>query len=93
MMKYLNIKKNYADKEKIGKFLSLMDNEVGMPPYYYNLHEVCKLQNIQPVPKFDDVLERLTGRGFKAARTHFSPISIKTDASLHDIMEASGWKN
>lgn len=92
-MKGLNNKRDYADKEKIGKFFSLMEGEVGMPPYYYNLHEICKLHRIQPVPKFDDVLERLATRGFKATRTHFSPISIKTDAPLHDIMEASGWKN
>lgn len=92
-MQELNGGREYEDKPKLSRFLSLMEGEVGMPPYYYNIHELCKLNRIQPVPKFEAVLKSLTGRGYKAGRTHFSPICMKTDAPMNDILEAMGWKS
>jgi tRNA (guanine26-N2/guanine27-N2)-dimethyltransferase len=91
-MQDLNSERKYADKPKLSQFLSLMEGEVGMPPHYYNIHELCKLNKIQPVPKFEAALKALASRGFKAKRTHFSPICMKTDAPMQEVLEAMGWK-
>jgi len=91
-MESLNGKRSYADKKKLSHFLSLMEGEVGMPPYYYNIHELCKIHHVQPVPKFDDYIKTLIAQGYKARRTHFSPICVKTDAPFRSALEALGWK-
>jgi len=39
------------------------------------------------IPKFKMLQERLRERGFKAERTHFSNIGMKTDASLKDLIK------
>jgi tRNA (guanine26-N2/guanine27-N2)-dimethyltransferase len=92
LMRSINNQRGYADKAKLSNFLSLMEGEVGMPPYYYNIHELCKIHHIQPVPRFDDYIKALTALGFTARRTHFSPICIKTDAPFRSVLEALGWK-
>jgi tRNA (guanine26-N2/guanine27-N2)-dimethyltransferase len=91
-MRHINDQRQYADRMKLSQFLSLMEGEIGLPAFYYNVHELCKLHKIQPVPKFHEFLERLTGKGFAAKRTHFSPICVKTDASLQDVLDALGGK-
>lgn len=87
-MRNLNDKREYADRVQINKMLSLMEGEVGMPPYYYNVHTLCKLKNINPVPQMDVLLKRLNNLGYVATRTHFSPVSIKTNAPYPKIIKA-----
>lgn len=91
-MRELNEKRDYSEKEQIGHMLSLMGGEVGMPPYYYNIHKVCKLQRLGDLPKMESVVKMLRKKGYKVARTHFSPTSIKTDAPYRKILEVLGWK-
>jgi tRNA (guanine26-N2/guanine27-N2)-dimethyltransferase len=75
-----NEQRDYSDKEEIGRMLGLMATEIGMPPFYYNIHALCKLARTVSVPTIDAVLGKLETSGHKAFRTHFSPISIKTGA-------------
>ncbi len=91
-MQKLSEKRNYSDHVKIASLLGLMLDEAGMPPYYYDLHHLCKLHKVQPVPRMKDVLGRLADKGYAAKRTHFSDISVKTDAPLKAIVEALSWK-
>lgn len=84
----LNDKRKYADRIQIGKMLSLMEGEVGMPPYFYNVHSLCKIQDINPVPQMDVLISSFNSLGQTAVRTHFSPISIKTNAPYKTILEA-----
>jgi len=91
-MEKLNEKRDYSEKEQIGHMLSLMEGEVGMPPYYYNIHTLCKLQKIGGIPRMDSVLKMLRKKGYKAVRTHFSPVSIKADAPYGKILEVLRWK-
>jgi tRNA (guanine26-N2/guanine27-N2)-dimethyltransferase len=72
--------------------LANMQGEIGMPPYFYNVHALCKIQQLQSVPKMDDILARLRKAGHKAVRTHFTPVGIKTDAPYGAISEAIAWK-
>jgi tRNA (guanine26-N2/guanine27-N2)-dimethyltransferase len=87
-MQGLNEKRDYADKAEIGRMLAEMRNETGMPPYYFNVHALCKLARSVSVPPLDAVLRRLESGGFRAHRTHFSPISIKTDAPAAAVLKA-----
>jgi tRNA (guanine26-N2/guanine27-N2)-dimethyltransferase len=80
----LNRKRNYKHKDEIAKKLSLMLGEVDMPPYYYNVHELCSRLRAN-VPKIEILIECLIKKGFRAVRTHFNDVSIKTDAKLEEI--------
>ncbi len=94
-MIHLNTTRTYADKALIAKFLSILEGEAEFskpPPFYYDIHTLCQLHQIQPVPKFDDVMDRLQKKGFTATRTHFSLVSIKTDAPF-DVVLASICQN
>lgn len=92
-MKALNGERDYSDREEIAKALAAMEGEIGMPPYYYNLHELCRLYRTGGVPTMDSVIKQLRSGGYAVARPHFSPISIKTDAPIERIAEALRWKS
>ncbi|VVC03030.1 tRNA (guanine(26)-N(2))-dimethyltransferase [Candidatus Bilamarchaeum dharawalense] len=85
-MQKLNSKRNYSDKNEISKMLSLMVGEINLPPYYYNIHALCKIQALNPVPQMDVLLKNLIDSGFPAVRTHFSSVSIKTSAPYETIL-------
>jgi tRNA (guanine26-N2/guanine27-N2)-dimethyltransferase len=87
-MAQLNKKRDYSDKAQLGRMLSLMQGETGMPPYYYNVHGLCRMQKCVSVPKMDVALEKLQGMGYDARRTHFSPVSIKTAAPYKALLAA-----
>ena len=81
-MQELNSQRNYKHKEKLHKTIELMKGEVGMPPWFYEIHKTCARLNIQPPPKTEALLKNLQDAGFRAVQTHFSPIGIKTDADI-----------
>ncbi len=85
-MEKLNEKRGYSHKADIGKFLELMKNETGMPPYYYNVHILSKGKGY--VPKMDDIIKKIRKKGYRVSRTHFSPVSIKTDAPYSVILRS-----
>jgi tRNA (guanine26-N2/guanine27-N2)-dimethyltransferase len=89
----LNAARRYSDKEELASALALMEGETGMPPYYYNVHAMCKLARSTSVPKMEAVLASLEGAGYKAVKTHFSPICIKTGAPYIAVKEAVGWRS
>lgn len=81
-MKTLNSKRDYSDKAEIETMLDLLYDEVGLPPFYYNIHNLCRKFSIGRIPTMEKLLEKLRKKGYKAARTHYSKLSIKTNASL-----------
>ncbi len=84
-MAELNEKRNYSHKDEIRKMLKLFEDEIGMPPYHYELHAMAKRLKASLVPKTEEVISGLRKKGFKAGKDHFSPTSIKTDAP-YDIL-------
>ncbi len=82
----LNKRRDYSEKEEIAEMLSMMENEVGMPPYYYNIHAICKIRRLGQLPPMEKIMERLRKKGYKAHRTHFSDVSIKSDAPYGEII-------
>jgi tRNA (guanine26-N2/guanine27-N2)-dimethyltransferase len=87
-MKKLNKQRSYADMDEISAMLDMMENEVGMPPYYYNVHAICKIKRLGAIPNMKELIEKLRKKGYRATRTHFSNVSIKTDAPYGDVLEA-----
>jgi tRNA (guanine26-N2/guanine27-N2)-dimethyltransferase len=74
--------------KRASKLLLLMRDEAGLTGIpYVDLHEVCDLHNLTP-PKTDTAIRTLEERGHATSRTHFKPTSIRTDASVSDVVRA-----
>ncbi|VVB66344.1 tRNA (guanine(26)-N(2))-dimethyltransferase [Candidatus Gugararchaeum adminiculabundum] len=82
-----NEKRKLENKKEIAKFLSLISEELSLPATYWDLHEICEKHKVKTVAT-EKVLAKLKQAGFQASRTHFSPTSIRTDASLEEILKA-----
>jgi tRNA (guanine26-N2/guanine27-N2)-dimethyltransferase len=75
-----------ASEKRIAKFLPLLLEELGLPPTYYLIDEICSRMK-RDVPQLAMVLESLRGLGFKASPTHFHPKAVKTDATLQSLTD------
>ena len=78
--------KNLNTKDKLLKLLNSCLTEAGSPATFYDVHSICRTLKIS-APKLDLIFEELEKNGFEAVKTHFSPIGIKTNASLNEIKE------
>lgn len=72
--------------KRIAKFLPLLLGELGLPPTYYLIDEMCSRMR-RDVPPLLAVLERLAALGYRAAPTHFHPKAVKTDASASVVAQ------
>ncbi len=73
--------------ERERRILSLMEGEMGLPPYYIDLHKLSKIACQHFVVSVNDALEKLREQGYRAFKTHFSPRAIKTDAPLKEVVQ------
>ena len=76
-------KKINSEKEAL-KLLSKCLVESDAPATFYDVHSICKALKIS-APKFDLILNELEKEGFKAIKTHYNPLGIKSDAGIDDI--------
>jgi tRNA (guanine26-N2/guanine27-N2)-dimethyltransferase len=67
------------------KLLEVCSGEADVP-MYYDHHRICRRLGITP-KKVDPLIEALREAGWKASRTHFTGIGIKTDAGLRELEE------
>lgn len=67
------------------KLISACRDEFDIP-MHYNYHKLCKSLRITAMPT-DELVAALREKGFNASRTHFSGISIKTDAGIEEIKD------
>lgn len=68
------------------KLLETCLGESDAPITYYEIHKVCK--NLKTsAPPLIEVIEKLENMGCFVSRTHLSPTSIKTDASIVELKE------
>lgn len=79
-MKELNEARGYADKKAISSLLSLMEKEDSFPPYFFDVHRSCKRFGLHNPKPIEEIIAALKKKKYSAARTHFSPTGIKTDA-------------
>ncbi len=73
-------------KKRIDKILKLILEESSSPLTYHNIHLLCKEYKISAIPT-QKLIETLRSLGYQATRTHFSRVSIKTDAPRPRIAE------
>ena len=76
--------RGYADEKKIAETLELLEGELGLPPFHYDLHALSGAFGV-PTPKKEVVLRGLRDTGWRAVETHYSPRAIKTDAPFEEI--------
>lgn len=67
------------------RLLSLLQGECELPPFFVTTDELASREHGSP-PKLDRFLEGLRSIGYRAARTHFHPRGVKTDAPYADIV-------
>ncbi|MFO8132860.1 MAG: tRNA (guanine(26)-N(2))-dimethyltransferase [Thermoplasmatota archaeon] len=71
--------KTLAAPRKARRLLESIAGEIDAPPFYYEGGELGSRHGLTQ-PPIAAVLESLRSEGYRAARTHFTPDAIKTDA-------------
>ena len=74
---------SHFELELLGRCIEEADG----PPTFYDVHWLAKLAKAQP-KKISKIISGLRERGYFASRTHFSPIGIRTDAPLAEILNS-----
>jgi tRNA (guanine26-N2/guanine27-N2)-dimethyltransferase len=72
--------------KKQKEFLDLLKNEIGMPLFYYNIHDIASKSGGKS-RKFNDFIQLIQEKGFKAFRTHFNSLGLKTNAPEKILIE------
>lgn len=81
----LNEKFNFNNKNRIRKILKFALNEINMPISYYNIHKISQQLKLSSIPKLENIIKIIEEKGYKASRTHFDFISIKTDMKIDEL--------
>ena len=76
--------KKINTKKETLKLLNACLGEANAPATFYDVHRICKKLKIS-APKFDSIIEAMKNESFKAIKTHFNPLGIKSDGSIEDI--------
>ncbi len=82
-------KRSFSKIKEERKLVMLLRDEAELPPFYYSMHDSPAFFG-KKLPRYEDIIEVLKGSGFKAGRTHFSPLGIKTNATLEQILQILG---
>jgi len=79
-------KRNFKNKKRMKKILSLIIGEVGAPLTYFDVGAISdKFGFLTPSPR--KVVEKLREEGFFAALTHFRSTGFKTDAPSEHVIK------
>ncbi|MFX0047637.1 MAG: tRNA (guanine(10)-N(2))-dimethyltransferase [Candidatus Hermodarchaeota archaeon] len=81
----LNENFNFKNKNRIRKILRFALDEIDMPISYYNIHKISQQLKLTSIPKLEDIIKLIKEKGYKASRTHFDFISIKTDMNIDEL--------
>ncbi len=81
----INSVTTHLNKKTIDKKIGYALDEIHMPPYYYNIHNLCEELKLKSVPKVNDIINAIRKKTLKASRTHFDYLSIKTDMAISDL--------
>lgn len=76
---------NRIEPESRAHRLVLLCSEEVDVPFYYDHHKICRRLRITP-SKVESVISDLLEHGYRASRTHFTGVGIKTDAPLRDLV-------
>jgi len=67
------------------RLVSTIQAEADLPPFYVTTEELAEWAGGSP-PKLLRFIDGLRAMGHRAARTHFHPLGVKTDASYEDAI-------
>jgi tRNA (guanine26-N2/guanine27-N2)-dimethyltransferase len=81
----LNEKFNFKNNNRIRKILKYALDEINMPVSCFNIHKISQQLKLSSIPKLQRIIEIIKERGYKASRTHFDFISIKTDMKIDEL--------
>ena len=81
----LNERFNFKNKNRIRKILNYAVSEINMPVSYYNIHKISQQLKLPFIPKLEEIIKLIEEKGYKASRTHFDFISIKTDMKIDEL--------
>ncbi len=74
-----------ARSDRAVRLLQICAEEIDLP-MYYDHHKLCRRFKVTPGAA-EDLVERLRSGGWRASRTHFSGVGIKTDAPFEVLKE------
>ena len=66
-------------KKRLIKIMQTQLEEVDGPPTYVNVHRLG--HKVKAIPPLSEIIDILHNQGYYASRTHFNPVSIRTDAN------------
>lgn len=81
----LSVRECNVDKKCI-KILSLVKEEVDMPPTYFSVDRISERLKVTP-PTLYPLVEKLRSSGFSATRTSLRNTGFKTNARHKDVLE------
>ncbi|MBY9020011.1 MAG: tRNA (guanine(10)-N(2))-dimethyltransferase [Candidatus Lokiarchaeota archaeon] len=81
----LNEQVAISSKKRLNKLISYALQENSMPVSYYNLHKLCQQLKLSFIPKLDNLINLIKESGYKASRTHFDFLSIKTNMRIDEL--------
>lgn len=79
------LERSQACSDRAVRLLQLCADEID-EPMYYDHHRLCRRFKVAPGTA-DDLVEDLRTAGWKASRTHFTGVGIKTDAPFEVIRD------
>ncbi len=74
-----------ARSDRAVRLLQLCAEEIDVP-MYYDHHKLCRKFKVTP-GSADDLIDDLRAAGYRASRTHFSGVGIKTEAPFEVLRE------
>lgn len=80
------------NKKKIDKLLNKLNDEIDVVGHY-NPHKLEKSFKYSSDIRFDDLVEKLKEKGYRASRPHNNRLGIKTDAPAEVIIDIMKNKN
>lgn len=54
---------------------------------FYDIHGLCK-HHRKKIPNFDVLIQKISSMGYAVSRTHFTPLGVKTDMPLDELLKA-----
>ncbi len=84
-IKRLNEQMAINNKKRIEKLINYALQEIDMPISYYNIHKLCQQLKLSSIPKLDNLINLIKENGYRASRTHFDFLSIKTNMRIDDF--------
>lgn len=83
-----DVRKDHSkDAKSVEKLIRLLRSENAFPVSFFDLHVLAKKSGVS-VRSVERVSDQLKRKGFQVSRTHFSPTSIKTNASVKEVRAA-----